>query len=99
MTNIIIKPIDFDEPGSYLKRRRILQAMDKLANASDSEKGGIAAISAYLELDDLIREHMKGTDDGTPLEEAIAMLTVNDFDQLLGGLLGGSPVPTESDAD
>jgi len=105
MTKIIVNPIDFSKPGSYRKRRIVFAAMHAVAAAADSagrdEKktaaAGLAAIEAFLELDDILVEQLE-TDDGSDLQAALDELSADQFDDLLGGVLG-SPVPTESAAD
>ena len=49
-------------------------------------------------LDGLLQAHVH-TENGTELNDALDKLSVPKFYELLGSILGGEPVPTESDAD
>ena len=101
MTTLIVKPIDMEAPGSHLERLRVLRAMRDLAAVADGTSdsaAGILAISAYVDLEDVIRPRLR-TESGKPAEEVLEGLSGNDFDALFPVLLNGllaSPVPPES---
>ena len=88
MTQLIVRAIDKDAPGSYVLRDRLLEAYAALRSASDP----MASVAAYRQARDLILE-LATTDDGTPVKEALAQVTANQFDDLLPQLFSGETVP------
>jgi hypothetical protein len=51
--------------------------------------------AAVEDLEDLLIAQAR-TDDGSPVEDVLAIISANDFDVLMGAMLGQSPVPTKS---
>ena len=93
MPTLIVTPIDYSAAGSYVLRRRVLKASKKINDAIEQEDG-MATIEAALEIEDVLLDRVKVKGKGT-VEKALAEISANDFDSLLGALLE-SPVPTEN---
>jgi len=86
MTKLIVTPVDPDAPGSFRQFQRLAKAM---AQAEEEN-----AALAFLSVSDIVLENCK-TDDGTPVEDVLDELSLNQFMELLQGL-SESSVPTES---
>jgi len=88
MTELRVRPIDLDAPGSFRERMRVLRALKAIR--SDE----VDWVEGQLMLDDILMDRLE-TDDGTDLDEALDKLSANDANALLSGLLA-TRVPTES---
>lgn len=92
MTKLIVEPVDLNAAGSFKLRDQWLSAymqMSEAKKASEYARG-------YVMLRDLAVARMS-TDDGTPVEEALADVSAAQFDALLMQLFGGETVdPTKS---
>ena len=97
MTKLIVAPIDMAARGSYRERQKLLHAYAALQEAQKAtEIAGM--VSAFDTFEALISAHAT-TDDGTTVAEALEMCSANDFDLLLGALLGrGETIPPVSSA-
>lgn len=96
MTQLIVTPIDMSAPGSFVQRKKLLQAAHALQEAQKT--GDIdAMLRGYELIEGLVREHLE-TDDGTSVEDALEMCSANDFDALIGALVTGETVPNPSSA-
>lgn len=96
MTKLIVTPIDMQAPGSYRQRQRFIYALASIQDAGEGEEGA-SIVKAMLALDDLVVGQL-ATDDGTPVEDALAQLSANEFDQLMAGLFGQPTVPNSNSA-
>lgn len=95
MTKLIVTPIDYSAPGSYILRRRVLRAGKMINDAfAKDPPDGMAAIDAAVQIDDIVLDRVR-TGDGSPLEDALDEISADDFDALLGALLT-AVVPTKS---
>ncbi len=97
MSKIIVTPIDMAAPGSYGQRKRVLRAFGALQDAQES--GDVRQIvKAFDALEAVVIEHAE-TDDGAPIGEALEQASAEDFDALLGAIIGTSEtVPNPSSA-
>lgn len=88
MTTLIVTPIDNTQPGSYRQRTQLRQLYRQLNMAVENKDFG-ALVDAQDALDAWViaRSH---TDDGTPVVAAFDQVTGDEFDALLGVLMGGS---------
>lgn len=92
-----VRPLDYDELGSYAVRRRILKGSQAIGEAIEADDG-MAAIDAAIALEDVVRDRCY-TDNGTDIGEVLDIITANEFDALLKILSEGSPVdPTNADS-
>ncbi len=96
MTHLIVTPIDMSAPGSYLQRKRLLQAAATLQDAQTSNRPS-DMLRGYELIESLVCEHLE-TDDGTSIEDALAQCSANDFDALIAALVTGETVPNPSSA-
>lgn len=91
MTKLIVTPIDMAAPGSYAERKKLLRAAAQIQQAQKSNS--IAdMVDALDALEALIKPHLQ-TDDGSPVAEALEQLSANEFDNLIGALVGGETIP------
>ena len=95
-TTLVVDPINMAAPGSYRKRRVIFEAMAAM-KAGVSDRDGFVVVESLLALDEVVQEHIH-TDNGTDIGEVLDVISAEDFDALLGSVLGEEPVPTESGA-
>lgn len=83
MTELIVRPVNLDEPGSYRERKRFIGLLKRLR---DLQAAGSADVFDVLEeADTLIRDRLS-TDDGSPVEDALDRLSANQFDALLSAV-------------
>lgn len=96
MTKLIVTPIDMAAPGSFVQRKAILHAIASLRRARDSND--VAEMVAVFDvIEGLMRDHLE-TDDGTTVDEALAMCSAKEFDALFSGLISGETIPNPSGA-
>ena len=81
MTKLIVKPLDMSEKGSYAARRKLLE----LLAVSDKELTPQELARMLIKRDDLILARCH-TDDGRPVEEVLAELTGDQFEELIAAL-------------
>jgi hypothetical protein len=82
LTKLIVSPIDLAAPGSYRERKRFLRLLKRLrANEPDAE----GVLGALEEVDALISSRLR-TDDGTSVEDALDLLSAQQFDALLSAI-------------
>jgi hypothetical protein len=91
MTTLIVTPIDMSEPGSFRQRSRLMRALAMMRDNADTA----TAAAAYVAVEDIALQRLE-TDDGTPVEDALDLLSADQFDQLLQSIAGENAVPTES---
>jgi len=96
MTKLIVTPIDMSAPGSFAQRKAMLHAARDVEEARKSNDIG-QMTAAFDAIEALVRSHLE-TDDGTPVEEALAMCSADDFDALFAGLMQRETVPNRSGA-
>lgn len=91
MTTLVVKPIDLAAPGSYGERRRILRLYRRLRAAKQADTDTVLALMD--EMDEALQPRLR-TDDGTSVDDALARLSANQFDELFfsiafeGGAVG-----------
>jgi ABC-type branched-subunit amino acid transport system substrate-binding protein len=92
MTKLIVTPIDMAARGSYRERQKLLRAYAAL---QESQKAtDISAMAAAFDAFEVLIAAHAQTDDGSTVAEALEMASANDFDLLLGALLGrGETIP------
>ena len=97
MTKLIVTPIDMTARGSYRERQRLLRAYSAMQESQKmSDVAGLT--SAFDEFERLVSAHAT-TDDGSTVGEALEMASANEFDLLLGALLGrAETIPPVSSA-
>jgi hypothetical protein len=88
MTKLIIEPFDMHEPGSHKKIRTLRKAYLAILEHMEASTGR-ERLKAYDDLEDLILAQSARfkTDDGTPVEEALDGLSIDQFTDLFAGLL------------
>jgi len=80
MTKLIIKPLDFDAPGSWRERHKFREIAMRLDVASRSDNP-VEQFAAMQEAEDWVVSHLR-TDDGTPIKEALDSISAREFDML-----------------
>ena len=88
MTELRVRPIDMEAPGSFKSRLRVLRALAAI------RKEEVDWVEGQLMLDEILMDRLE-TDDGSDLDDALDKLSANDANELLAGLLA-TRVPTES---
>ncbi len=97
MTKLTITPIDMAAKGSYRERQRVWKLYSAIQTAQKEVDIG-ALDAAFAGLEELVARHAV-TDDGTSISEALDELSAEEFDALMGALLGrGETVPNPSSA-
>lgn len=99
-TVLIVDPVRLEDEGSYGIVRKLTAAQVDIEEATkDPENQNFLAMAQTMQsLDSLLKAHVH-TENGTDLNDALDKLSVPKFYELLGSILGGEPVPTESAAD
>ena len=95
MTQLIVKPIQLDKPGSYRERKRLIGLLKQLRDLSKTRSADIFDI--LEEADRLIRDRLF-TDDGTTVDDALDQLSALEFDALLSAIAFESGVGEASAA-
>ena len=86
MTKLIVTPIDMTAPGSFRERKRIWKLFSAITNAQKA--GDVGALTdAFDDLEAMITKHTT-TDDGSTIAEALDLASAEEFDLLMGALLG-----------
>jgi len=97
MTNLLLAAFDPAAPGSHAHRMRMLDLVDEYGTAQTAnDVYGLARIARKINAVVLPRLH---TDDGTPVEAALAEISADEYDLLVGGLFAQGAkdaVPLES---
>ena len=93
MTRLIVDPIDPNAKGSWRLHRRLLGA-SKTITESQKAGDGTGAVAALESIYDLVVSRLS-TEDGSPVDDALDDISVNDFQTLITAI-SGEPVPTES---
>ena len=90
MTKLILSAFDPAAPGSFMERQRLLELVEEWETAREEGKPGALARLARR-MSELVLKRLR-TDDGTPVEDALELLSANEYDELAQGLLtaGGS---------
>jgi len=96
MTKLIVTPIDPKAKGSYRQRSELLQLVARMQEAQRGQDG-IGALALMTEMEAFVLKHLT-TDDGSPVEPLLDELSADDFDALLGGILGEPTVPNSNSA-
>lgn len=84
MTKLIVAQFDADAPGSQRVRDIWFAAMAEWQGAATIA----AKAAAYIKVRDLVVERAE-TDDGTPVDEALAQISASQFDNLIMQVLSG----------
>lgn len=87
MTKLIVKPLDMAEPGSFRQRSRLFRAI-KQSQEAQKTGNAVAAIDAFLSVEDLVLPRMTTDDADCTVDEILDKLTGNEFDVLLLALAG-----------
>lgn len=96
MTQLIVTPIDMSARGSFKLRKKLLTAYADMQEAIKSND--IRALTAaYDTIEAMVRDRLE-TDDGTPVADALEEASAEQFDQLMGGLLGEPTIPNARSA-
>lgn len=99
MTKLIVTPIDPTAPGSYRQRKNLLGIARKLDSVRDGGADWRDVVAVYDAIEALIIPRLC-TDDGTPVEDALDLLSAEQFDELLGKVsVGADVVPPASASD
>lgn len=96
MTKLIVTSIDMSQPGSHWERLELMEIMEQVKKASPDDFISVT-VQAYRQLEKLIRPRVH-TDDDTPIEEAWRQISANDFDNLVGAILGREPTVPPANA-
>lgn len=91
MTKLIVTPIDMSAKGSFKARKRLLEAYANMQDAIAQNNVRLLA-EAYDAIEAMVVDRLE-TDDGTPVAEALDECSAEQFDQLMGGMLGTPSVP------
>ncbi len=94
MTQLIVKPINLTEPGSYRARKQFLRVHRRLMELPDTTDAK-TTFAVYEEIDNLLLSQLR-TDDGTPVEDALDQLSAAQFDQLFQAIAFESGVGGQS---
>ena len=88
MTELRVRPIDPEAPGSFRERMRVLKVLAAIRNDD------LDFIEGQLALDEILVDRLETTD-GSDLDEALDKLSADEANKMLTGLLA-TRVPTES---
>lgn len=91
VTHLIVTPIDMAAKGSWQLRKRLFGAIAAMQVAEGLQQG-MKVMEAYGRIEALILDRLE-TDDGSPVADALDEISAEQFDQLIGGLLGTPTVP------
>ena len=97
MTKLILAPFDPAAPGSFRQRNELLEQLAALVEAQQ-EDNLPAAVRAQQHIKTALMPRLR-TDDGTPVADALAEISANDYDALTQGLFavaGADTVPLAS---
>ena len=86
---IRVRPLDTSEPGSYLKRKEIMSLMARMARGEAAESAAEAAdaLEAFIEAEGLVAQFVD-LPEGMAWPDVLALLSGDQFDGLLGDILG-----------
>ena len=97
MTTLIVKPIDFSEPGSFRAQQRLMRLARDLKSAQD-QQDPFAVAEMMENIESLIIPRLR-TDDGTSVDAVLDEISAEDFYALMSGIMGSvEPVPTANGA-
>lgn len=85
MATLIVTPFDPKAKGSFRQRTTMFEAYQQMGIAKKTNKVFDYAAS-QLALERATIERLK-TDDGTPVEDVLAELSADEFDELVSALL------------
>ena len=88
MSEIRVRPIDMEAPGSFRERSKALRVLAAIRNDE------LDNINGQIALEDVLLPRLETTD-GSDLDAALDKLSASDFDDLLSQILA-TEVPTES---
>lgn len=91
---LIVTPIDPDAPGSFALRRRMRRFIHE-TQTLDPEKDIVRILDIMDELESFVLDGCT-TSDGSPVEDAIAQLSENEFQRLVTGRIGGGSPLSET---
>lgn len=84
MTKLIVEALDLSAPGSYALRDTWLTAYIQMSEAKRTAEFA----AGYAKVRDLVIARAT-TDDGTPVADALAQISAEQFDALIGQVLSG----------
>ena len=88
MSDIRVRPIDMNAPGSFRERSKALRVLAAIRNDE------LDNINGQIAIEDVLLPRLETTDGGD-IEAALDKLSASDFDDLLSQILA-TEVPTES---
>ena len=94
MTKLIINRVDSSLPGSYKERQQQRRLSIQLLKAQ-RDKNELAVLEAWDAAESFLAGRLN-TDDGTPVDEALSLLSSEQFDELWQALSGEESVPQAS---
>ena len=101
MTRLIVDPIDPSAKGSWRLHRKLLGASKAISEIQEQTKklgpqadDSVATLAALEVIYDLVVSRLS-TEDGSPVDDALDDISVDDF-QLLITAISGETVPTTS---
>ena len=85
-----VRPLDTAQPGSYQERKRILGLLKVMAQGADAENTAqaLAALEAFEQAEDILIRYLE-IPEGMALADILDLLSADQFDELLGAILGG----------
>lgn len=91
---LTVSPLDTAQQGSYLERKRIFALMAQMARGDEAETGTEAAeaLEAFNSAEAVVVKYVT-LPEGMELNEVLALLSADQFDELLGAILGGAQAP------
>jgi hypothetical protein len=86
-----VRPLDTAQPGSYHKRKQILALLKTMARGQDAKSTAeaVAALEAFEQAEGVLIEYLV-IPEGMSLDEILGLLSADQFDELLGAILGGA---------
>ena len=87
-------PLNTAAQGSYQKRKQIFALMARMARGEDAEDAAQAAdaLEAFIEAEAVVAAHVE-LPEGMALDEMLGLLSADQFDEMLGAILGGAKAP------
>jgi hypothetical protein len=99
VTRLILSPFDPAAPGSHMQRMRMLET---IRAEGDDDPTPRQTAERMRRIHDVLLPRLR-TDDGTPVEAALDLISADDYDALLSGMwattadtvpLGSTPAST-----
>jgi hypothetical protein len=88
MPTLIVTPINPAAPGSYRERKRLRRLAARISEAQAANDVG-TVMRLWEDADDMLIARLK-TDDGSPVEDVLDLLSADDFDRLFQAMSAGT---------